>query len=138
VILWCTSPDDIWATDVKTEGWAGSPSTKLLHWDGQSWHTMTESYDNYFLSGWGSQSQGVWIVGHTGHVSWAHSLIALHWDGTQLKRLVTWDLNQPIQQAPMAWQAEVFGTNDGVWISGDGEWKVATPVPKSCLNDYPG
>jgi len=97
---------------------------------------MTESDQSYFLSGWGSQSQGVWIVGHVGHQSWGHFLIALHWDGTQLKQLLTWDPNQPIGQTLMAWQAEVFGTNDGVWISAGG--KVPTPVPPSCLLDYHG
>ena len=138
-ILWCSSPTDIWATDVPSQGWACSPSTKVLHWDGAGWTTMTQHDQYYFESAWARSAGDVWIVGHAGSVSWFHELVVLHWNGARLQQLMIADpAAMPAAPGLMAWQETVFGTADGgIWIRGDRDdsWRITTPVAASCLVD---
>jgi len=146
-ILWCSSPNDIWATDLPTQGWACSPRTRLMHWDGAAWTMMTQRDDYFFESAWGRNAGDVWITGHAGSVSWFHQLVALHWDGTRLQQLLITDPGTSNDPAFQVWQAAVFGTADGkiwiradggdgsTWIGGDRSWRIPTPLAASCLMD---
>lgn len=125
VILWCNSPTDIWGTDVPSSGYAGSLPTRLMHWDGATWTAITpEGYDKYHLSGWGSGPNDVWIVGHAGHVSWAHAAFALHWDGAEWRKLKGFDAQD--------WQEHVVARVDGNALLIN-DFVVPRPVPAACL-----
>jgi hypothetical protein len=137
-ILWCSSPTDIWGTDVVSSGYAGSSPTKLQHWDGSEWTTVTAPYDYYFEAAWGHAADDVWFVGHAGHVSWNHGLFVLHWNGTRLEVLKLPAAPNGSLPLIMGWQEVVTGRADGnVWVGADGAvYRIPAPLPPDCLTPF--
>jgi hypothetical protein len=136
-VLWCSSPTDIWATDISISGWAGSGATKLMHWDGTCWATLLDpggAGSVRLESAWGSAPNDVWIVGHNGGASWYHRIFLLHWDGARLRALTVPDTGYFDR-----WQEAVWGTGNDLWIAstdqGEEPLHVALPVPPECLSN---
>ncbi len=76
-------PQDVWVVGSADSGDAGSPTGIAMHWDGQSWSTMTVGDATLFLeSVWCSQSNDVWAVGWASVTSGTPIVGAIaHWNG---------------------------------------------------------